>query len=263
MARGENNPGRRRPREPEPFPGFWAGRPLTDAEVRNLGYTHRDDKGYWLNLDGVPSGGSTLTLEERRSGERQSQRLSYALRHAPHVVNEHAMSDALADAFGDRPTVGAIRRGEKVRNALHTFDWDAVRRSVDAEHAADVQRVINPTDSQQHRETRRSFSKVSGGTNSGRLGNRTKNNDRAYGIAVLDSECWRVARTPKGNRHNTLVSAAFKVGRRVGAGLVDHDEAFSNLLGAALDCGMAERRARPAIRSALRAGARHPKGAAA
>jgi hypothetical protein len=268
---GDRNPGDPRPRDPEPLPGSWAGRPLTDQEVHELGYAARDADGWWVNLEGCRSGGSTLTPEERRSRERQSQRLGYALRHAPHVVNANAMRDALVDAFGDRPMIDSIRRGAHptrfgTRDHAHqseSFDWGAMRRRVDAQHAADVQRALNPADSQQPRETRRSFSVVDGGDPPARTGNRTPKADRAYGITVLDRECQRVADTPPGDRNNTLASGSFKVGRRaVGPGYIDYAEASSNLLGAALDAGLTEHEARTTIRSGLRAGARNPKDAA-
>ena len=195
---------RRRLDDLEPPPGFGAGRALSDDEVRHLGYRHRDGDGWWVNLEGCRSGGSTLTPEERAARERQSQRLSYALRHAPHVVNPNAMRDALCDTLGDRPTIGAIRRDRQASTPGSTgFDWGDVRRRVDAQHAADIQRVINPP-SPVDVATPKPIGLA--GT-----GNRTAESDRAYGIVVLDAECWRVARTPKGNRRNTLVSAAFKV----------------------------------------------------
>jgi hypothetical protein len=166
------------------------------------------------------------------------------------------MRDALVDAFGDRPTIGALR-GKRVLTAVSPFDWDAVKRRVDEEHAAEIERVLNPSRSQQRPRNRLAFSVVTGDELLARTRNRT------YGVAVLDAECWRVARTPAGNRNNTLASAAFKVGRgAVGPGYLDHDEAFANLLGAALDCGLSEREARPVIRSGIRAGARHPRDAA-
>jgi hypothetical protein len=221
---------------------------LTDAEAREVGYAHRDGDGRWVGLD-------RLTPSERAARDRRSQRALQALEHPTRVTNADAMSDALKDAFGDRPTVGAIRRGEQVSPIGDTFDWGEVRRH-----------------SQQRPVKRRRFSVVSADALTGRTGNRkrrsptgratsnTKNRDRAYGIAVLDAECQRVAGTPTGNRNNTLASASFKVGRgAVGPGYLEHDEAFSNLLGAALDCGLSEREARPVIRSGLRAGARKPR----
>jgi hypothetical protein len=190
-----------------------------------------------------PQVSDRLTPEERAARQRRSQRLAYALRHPTHVTNPDAMRDAIRDAMWNRPTIGALR-GKKVGHALPTFDWDALKRRVD----------------QERQETRRSFSlKRRSATSVTRL----KPPNRAYGVAVLDAECWRVAQTPAGNRNNTLASAAFKVGRgAVGPGYLGHDEAFANLLGAALDSGLPEREARPVIRSGLRAGARHPRGAA-
>jgi hypothetical protein len=76
-----------------------------------------------------------------------------------------------------------------------------------------------------------------------------------YGHAALYDECRLLATTPVGNRNNATASASFKIGRVVGAGLLDHDEAYSNLLGAAIACGLSERESRPVIRSGLRAGA--------
>jgi hypothetical protein len=196
-----------------------------------------------------------LTPEERAARDRRSQRVSHALRNPTHVTNDTAMRDALVDALGDRPTIGGLRRGVRF-DVKPPFDWSEVRRRVDAAHKADISSVVGH--SQQRPERRPSFSVVSGPQRLVRTGS-AENRERAYGIAVLDAECWRVARTPPGNRNNVLASAAFKVGQRVGADLLEHDTAYSNLLGAALSSGLSERESRPVIRSGLRAGAQKPR----
>jgi hypothetical protein len=197
-----------------------------------------------------------LTPEERAARDRRSQRVSHALRNPTHVTNEHAMFDALRDAMWNRPTIGAIRRGQQTSDQSEAFDWGEVQRRADVEHAAEIEAIENPSRSQERPEKRPSFSVVTGDE----LLARTRNREHAYGWQVLVDECRRVVDTPPGNRNNTLASASFKVGRgAVGPGFLERDECYSNLLGAALDSGLPEREARAVIRSGLYAGAQKPR----
>lgn len=82
---------------------------------------------------------------------------------------------------------------------------------------------------------------------------------RRYGEVVVADECSRVAGCEKGNRSNTLVSAAFNVGRLIPAGIVDPADAASRLLEAALTSGLSEREARGVLGRGLEAGSRNPR----
>jgi hypothetical protein len=208
-----------------------------------LGYTRRTTDGKWIGCD-------PLSPSERAARELRSQRTALALRHPTRITNPNAMREALADAFAGRPTIGALRRGLHEISEVDPFDWEAVRGRAGAEHASEVQRVLSP----------RRSSVVPGGRQRGRARSRSTK-PRSYGLAALDSECWRVADTPPGNRNNVLASSAFKIGQIVGAGLLDHAEPAANLLGAALDAGLPESEARGVIRSGLRKGARRPRSA--
>jgi hypothetical protein len=146
---------------------------------------------------------------------------------------------------------------ERVAEAKAWEPWVKLPK-LSTDERAEINRIFDGL--LQRRETRHSFSVVSGPQRFAHTGKRGANRERAYGIAVLDAECWRVARTPAGNRNNTLASAAFKVGRgAVGPGYLERGEAFSNLLGAALTSGLPERESRPVIRTGLSAGAQKPR----
>jgi hypothetical protein len=143
------------------------------------------------------------------------------------------------------------RRYEETAELCRAYAWKPKVRVPAGSPFISAEMYDKLTRSQQAPVKRRSFSVLPG--------QGARRHTRNYGIAALDAECWRVAKTPPGDRNNTLASAAFKVGRVVGAGVLDEHEAFSNLLGAALDCGLTEREARPVIRSGLTAGARKPR----
>lgn len=79
-----------------------------------------------------------------------------------------------------------------------------------------------------------------------------------YAEAALESETGRVARAVVGTRNDTLNRAAFALGRRVGAGLLDESEVRWELTAAARRAGLAWPEIRGTIRSGLTAGQRHP-----
>lgn len=82
---------------------------------------------------------------------------------------------------------------------------------------------------------------------------------RAYALAALDAEVARMAAAPAGSRNNTLNTAAYSLGRLVGAGLLDRAEVERRLLAAALAAGLGEREARATLRSGLDAGQEQPR----
>jgi Bifunctional DNA primase/polymerase, N-terminal len=81
----------------------------------------------------------------------------------------------------------------------------------------------------------------------------------AYAEAALRGECEEVRRAAVGTRNHTLNLAAFKMGGLVGAGLLDLDRVASQLLSAALACGLPDREARATIASGLKAGISEPR----
>ena len=67
----------------------------------------------------------------------------------------------------------------------------------------------------------------------GRLGVQQK-----YALKAMQEECANLAATPEGNRNNVLNGTAYRVGRLVGGGHLDQDEARQALLDAARTCGL-------------------------
>lgn len=86
----------------------------------------------------------------------------------------------------------------------------------------------------------------------------------AYGAAVLRRECQRVATAPSNQHNAVLSSAAYRVGRVIGGGLLDIATARAELLHAAAalitgDCGCTTRETARVIDAGLTAGARNPR----
>jgi hypothetical protein len=80
-----------------------------------------------------------------------------------------------------------------------------------------------------------------------------------YVQAALDGETAAVRGTPKGARNGQLNTSALKLGRLVGAGLLDEQTAVEALRGAALDAGLEPRETARTIASGLRAGIADPR----
>ncbi|OXM70746.1 MULTISPECIES: bifunctional DNA primase/polymerase [Amycolatopsis] len=57
-------------------------------------------------------------------------------------------------------------------------------------------------------------------------------NPSAYGAAALRGECDRIRAADPGRHNETLASAAYTIGRKVGAGLIDHATARAELIAA-------------------------------
>jgi len=57
-------------------------------------------------------------------------------------------------------------------------------------------------------------------------------NPTAYGVAALRGECQRVRDATPGTHNGVLSSAAYTIGRKVGAGLIDHATARAELIAA-------------------------------
>ncbi|WP_274532284.1 bifunctional DNA primase/polymerase [Thermus oshimai] len=75
--------------------------------------------------------------------------------------------------------------------------------------------------------------------------------------ALLEAYCTRVAGTPEGLRHNTLIRYSRAAGGLIPHGLDPH-EAEEALVGAGLEAGLPEREAREAVRWGLEVGQRAP-----
>jgi hypothetical protein len=80
-----------------------------------------------------------------------------------------------------------------------------------------------------------------------------------YGREALRREAAKVAASPEGERNDALNRAAFNVGTLIGGGEVDQADAESDLLTAALACGLPEAEARRTIASGIASGKKHPR----
>jgi len=76
----------------------------------------------------------------------------------------------------------------------------------------------------------------------------------AYGRTALAQECAAVALAPVGARNDALNVSACKIGGLVAGGQIDHSEAESNLLHAALRAGLTESESIKTIASGFKAG---------
>lgn len=81
----------------------------------------------------------------------------------------------------------------------------------------------------------------------------------SYGRQALQAECGRVALATVGQRNDTLVRAAFRMGQLVTAHKVDVDEAFDNLVTAADRAGLSRLEAERTVESGMSAGLKAPR----
>jgi hypothetical protein len=86
-------------------------------------------------------------------------------------------------------------------------------------------------------------------------------NVKPYVKAAVDAECDAVANATEGNRNARLNEAAFAIGRYVGGGEIQEDDAQAVLEQAAAACGLGEIEAEKTIRSGLEAGMAEPRSA--
>jgi hypothetical protein len=82
---------------------------------------------------------------------------------------------------------------------------------------------------------------------------------RDYGAVALNADCAKVRAATVNTRNETLNRAAFKLGQLVGAGELDSAVVVSELLSAAMSCGLEAAEAVGTIRSGMRTGAGQPR----
>jgi hypothetical protein len=89
-------------------------------------------------------------------------------------------------------------------------------------------------------------------------------NPDAYAASALRGECERVRNAPSGQHNAILASAAYTLGRKVGAGIITHTDARTGLIAAGEDlristrCGCTSREIHRVVDAGLTAGARNP-----
>lgn len=77
---------------------------------------------------------------------------------------------------------------------------------------------------------------------------RTRKPGCGYGAAAIASECDAIARTPEGDRHNRLRTAALLLGGRAKGGTLEWSDAEPALMEAARQCGLPQAEAMDVIR---------------
>jgi hypothetical protein len=82
---------------------------------------------------------------------------------------------------------------------------------------------------------------------------------RAYGAKALANACNAIDNSAVGNRHSTLNTQAYCIGRLVGGGCIDQDAALTALTEAGLRSGKSSREVHRTVSAALRDGARDPR----
>jgi hypothetical protein len=86
---------------------------------------------------------------------------------------------------------------------------------------------------------------------------------RSYGQVALAGEAARMASAARGTRYHTLGSSSYRLGRLIGAGELDTDQARAALWRAATVCGYVEEHGEATVRkeieSGLKAGALNPR----
>ena len=80
-----------------------------------------------------------------------------------------------------------------------------------------------------------------------------------YRSAVIDGEFERVSQSVNGTRHDTLKTAAIKLGSYVGGGCIDQGECVGILFGAAKVCGLPEQESRACIAAGISIGKQNPR----
>lgn len=81
----------------------------------------------------------------------------------------------------------------------------------------------------------------------------------AYATSAFRTAANTVTAAPEGTRNHTLNREAFRLGRLVGGGILDHDDAASTLRRAAIKVGLEPREIENTITSGLAAGTRQPR----
>lgn len=82
---------------------------------------------------------------------------------------------------------------------------------------------------------------------------------RKYALSAMQEECNNLANTTKGNRNNTLNATAYRVGRLVGGGHLDMEEARAALLDAARACGLRDHEITATLDSGFYGGVGNPE----
>lgn len=80
-----------------------------------------------------------------------------------------------------------------------------------------------------------------------------------YALTALEEECSKLASTTEGSRNNVLNGVAYRIGRLVSGGHIDHDEAHHALLTAARNAGLPDNESTATITSGLTSGMQHPE----
>jgi hypothetical protein len=176
-----------------------------------------------------------LTPEEHAERDRVRFRTRYALRNPRPLVRDPDVALEMSWTVAHDPDARDPETGELL------CDWDAIPvaqpEDVRGDEPPVSKRVVTAKKAAKPGSERRSA---------------------RYADAIVANTTDEVVAAEAGERNNVLNRAAFRVGRAVGAGLLDEHLAELLLTDAATRCGIPAREAATTIRSGLRAGTRHP-----
>jgi hypothetical protein len=204
---------------------------LSDDEVRELGYTHRDEDGYWQRPD-----------PERRPFGAEPASMT--------VGEQEAMMAALVDAYDGNMTAAA-------------GDWCLIKREADNRVAEEIAAIeawepaAHVPDDAPHMSAAdydAALERLKPKPTVGGVKRRsTTGHIREWAIAAVEAEGDKVAAAVPGIREETLRAAAWTMSR---PDILEHltaDEVASVLIPAAVQAGLSEREARSTVHRTQRA----------
>jgi hypothetical protein len=203
---------------------------LSDDGVRGLGYTHRDEDGYWQRPN-----------RERRPYGAQPTSTT--------VDADSAMMSALVDAYDSDVSAAAA-------------DWCLVKQEADAQVAHDLEAAkawepritVAPLTPKERQKLDRMM--ADGWADKPTVGAVKRRREGAtkgprYALVALEGEAEAVAKAPAGSRNLVLFESAYTLSRLIPEHL-ETTQVITVLVAAAHDAGLTEQEARVTICSALK-----------
>ncbi len=199
------------------------------------------------DLDG-PEGLSTAQLNgvPHTPMSRTGHGMHVVYRHPGYEVRNFARRAPGVDLRGDG---GYIVAPPSIHPSGHTYEWQVEPSTPLAMPPDWFVDMLTPDPADQWLEQ----------TLSGDMRSYLAVSSPNYWTRALASELTRLAEATVGNRNNTLVKAAYRMGQIVGGGHLPEEEVESKLTMVAIAIGLADGEIRRTIRSGLNAGMLNPR----